>query len=48
MGIYCKICGRQLNYEDEGGYDRENELCGECLIAIRRIKYVNGELDDTA
>ena len=37
---------RQLNYEDEGGYDRENELCGECLIAIKRLMYVSEHESD--
>lgn len=46
MGIYCHICGRQLNYEDEGGYDRENELCGECLIAIKRLMCVSEHESD--
>lgn len=28
IGIDCKCCGEQLNYED--GFDHEQQLCNDC------------------
>ena len=44
IGINCKRCGQQLSY-DNWNFDKEEEICGECIEEWKKRIWDNEHKD---